>query len=505
MLKAAVCCCMLLLSGLSVATAQLISIRTVPVSQAHQFQIFPSRTLAMGGVSIAVADSLLDPFTNPATGMRLSATRFFGSPSAYNVSSNAGGGRSLPVGALARRDSWFGGVWLALQQVDLTQRPGLPPGFLVDACLNCTSFAPRTIETGPTERSQGNNFAFAMAGRELAPGLSLGGSVLWSKLNAVDGVDLLYAGSSSIDQYGHALDARLGIVKEWSGERIMEALVLHNRFGTTHDVFFMEQFWNPGTRQFQPRARLERNLDRTNTWGMHVEYEQPLSATGWRAGGLATVNRMDHPKIPNYAIMNIPRDPGHSSAFNFGFGLSRTWAGSTFGVDLIYEPIWSHTWADAASPVETERGTIIPKGGMTIENHFRFGNGIARLGLSQDVRIDESDLLAGFQLGLAMHRIHYWLDQHDHVRGTDRRHEQAWTELTPTWGFSLRFPELEVRYQGTLTDGTGRPGIAQNFFPGLDTNLASVGTNILAAPSGPLTLENVTVTTHQISISLPIR
>src|SRR5262245_22961939 len=242
MLKAALCCCTLLLSGLSGTTAQLVSIRTVPVSQAHQFQIFPSNTLSMGGISIAVQDPLLDPFSNPATGMRISTTRFFGSPSAYSVSSNAGGGRSLPVGALSRRDDWFGGVWLALQQVDLTQRPGLPQGFLVDQCLNCLSTAPRTIETGPTERSKGNNFAFAMAGKQLAPGLSLGGSLLWSGLNAVHGVDLLYAGSSSIDQYGHAVDARLGIVKEWSGERTIEALVLHNRFSTTHDVFYLEQF-----------------------------------------------------------------------------------------------------------------------------------------------------------------------------------------------------------------------------------------------------------------------
>jgi hypothetical protein len=51
--------------------AQLITIRTVPVSQAHQFDIYPSRTLAMGGVSIAVDDPLLDPFANPATGARV--------------------------------------------------------------------------------------------------------------------------------------------------------------------------------------------------------------------------------------------------------------------------------------------------------------------------------------------------------------------------------------------------------------------------------------------------
>ena len=63
-------CAGLLVVRVPAAPAQVISIRTVPVSQAHQFDLFPSYTLAMGGVSIALRDSLLDPFTNPATGYR---------------------------------------------------------------------------------------------------------------------------------------------------------------------------------------------------------------------------------------------------------------------------------------------------------------------------------------------------------------------------------------------------------------------------------------------------
>lgn len=84
------------------ALAQLISIRTVPVAQAEQFDIFPSNNLGMGGVSIAVADTLLDPFANPATGSRLGAARVFGSPGLYSVSSDAGGGRTLPIAAFLR-------------------------------------------------------------------------------------------------------------------------------------------------------------------------------------------------------------------------------------------------------------------------------------------------------------------------------------------------------------------------------------------------------------------
>ena len=48
------------------APGQLIPIKTVPIAQADQFDLFPSRNLAMGGVSIAIDDPWLDPFVNPA-------------------------------------------------------------------------------------------------------------------------------------------------------------------------------------------------------------------------------------------------------------------------------------------------------------------------------------------------------------------------------------------------------------------------------------------------------
>jgi hypothetical protein len=268
-------------------------------------------------------------------------------------------------------------------------------------------------------------------------------------------------------------------------------------------VWYLDQFWDPASQQFMQRPRLEENLDRTNTWGLHFAYEQPLPGAGWRIGGIATVNRMDHPKIPNYAIMNIPRDPGNSSAFNIGIGLGRTDGVSSFGLDLIYEPIWSHTWADAAEPIQTLTGRTIPAGGMTIENRFRFSNALLRTGVGQDVVLGTTGPVAELQLGLSIRRIHYWLEQENHIQLSSRDHEEAWVEWTPTWGLNLGFTNFDLRYQGSVTHGTGRPGIVQQ--PGIleaDVQLAS---NILVAPSGPLTLSEVRVITHQISLSLPIR
>src|SRR5213076_1706871 len=96
--------------------AQLVSIKTVPIAQGDQFEIYPSHNLAMGGVSIAVPDTLLDPFRNPAKGARLAAA-----PRFYGISNGAGGGRTLPLAAVTQADSWYGGLSLALQEVDASR------------------------------------------------------------------------------------------------------------------------------------------------------------------------------------------------------------------------------------------------------------------------------------------------------------------------------------------------------------------------------------------------
>jgi hypothetical protein len=490
-----------LLTTASTASAQLISIRTVPVSQSHQFEIFPSRTVGMAGVSIAVMDSLLDPWVNPALGVRAGSTRFFGTPSTYSVSQDAGAGRTLPIGALTRLQSWFAGVFVAVQEVDMSERPfAFPPSCPV--CLTASDI--QIIQIPTPERSHGNTYVHALLGRDLGNGLSLGGSFDWSRLRAIDGVDLLYAGSANLEQFGHAVDVRIGLLKELPGDRSLEAMLLHNRFNTTHDVYYLDSMWDPGTGNPVQLPRLEKNLDRTNTWGLHLAYDQPISTDGWRAGAQLTMNRMDHPKIPNYEIMNIPRDPGNSSAFNLGVGLARQVAKSTFAFDVVYEPIWSHTWADSETPVTAANGRVIEPGGMTIENRFRFSNVHARMGVGQEFAMEngpDGDL----QLGLVVRRIDYHLAQTDHVQLGRRSLDEDWTEWQPTWGFSLRFPVLELRYHGSITHGTGRPGVANNGVIFALDQSSRGGSNILAAPSGPLTLDEVTVTTHQVSISLPIR
>ncbi|MGH7177820.1 MAG: hypothetical protein ACREJC_10600, partial [Tepidisphaeraceae bacterium] len=238
------------------------------------------------------------------------------------------------------------------------------------------------------------------------------------------------------------------------------------------------------------------------------EYERPLAANGWRIGWLGTVNRHSHPKIPNYQIQNIPRDPGTTWAYNLGFGLGRHIGPASFGIDIIYEPMHASTWADAARDTAVIGGGVIKRGGKTVENDFNFSNAIIRLGVGREAELGADEKTAlGVQFGMTMHAIDYRLKQVNHVEQSRRTQREDWVEWTPTWGLSLRFPELEIRYMGRYTSGVGRPGVE---FTGWNTaDLASAGGGrgggIIAAPSGPLTLQDAHVITHQVSFTLPMR
>jgi hypothetical protein len=488
------------------AAAQLIPIKTVPVAEGDQFSFFPSANLGMAGVSIALDDTLLDPFSNPAKASRLRGTHVFGSPSFYSVSSNAGSGRTLPLGTFTRRGSSYAGLVLAIQEVS-GARPDEFGGVVIDDfVLSANSIAAPPPPFPNTPRTRTNQYAHALLGHVFPDTkLSFGASVLWSGLTAVDGVELLYAGSQDVKQFGQALDFRAGLVKELAGDQTIEAVIVHNRFAMTHDVTYLDFFWDPALRAQLPTPRLEHNPDRTNTWGLHVQYQRPLADSGTRIGTTFTANRMSHPKIPNYEIMSIPRDPGYSSAFSLGVGLSESTGPVTFGLDAIVEPIWSHTWADAEAPTPTNGGGTIPAGGKTIENRFRFANALLRAGLSREFALDMPGSSATMQAGAQLRSISYHLDQFSHVLGAGREQSEGWTEWTYTLGTSVRLPDLDIHYRLRVTSGTGRPGVASNGgFMSVDAAAAS-GRAFLLAPSGALTLDPVRVTTHQIAVSLPVR
>ncbi|HSG07543.1 MAG TPA: hypothetical protein VLA36_04275, partial [Longimicrobiales bacterium] len=199
---------------------------------------------------------------------------------------------------------------------------------------------------------------------------------------------------------------------------------------------------------------------------------------------------------PNYEIQNIPRDPGTTWAYDLGVGVSRTRGPVAFGLDVELQPIWSDTWQEADDDVTTADGDLIKAGERTIENEFFFTNVILRTGFSYDVGP------ATVQAGVEVRSYDYQLEQRDHVAVTFRDQSEGWMEWSPSVGAAFRVGDVEFRYAGRLTTGTGQPGVRATPQALMARDAAS---DFIVAPQGPLTLQEATVMTHQLSARIPIR
>jgi hypothetical protein len=474
----------------------------VPLTQGDQFLLFPSNNLGMGGVSIARADSLLEPFINPATAMRLGGSRLFTSPTVYGTSQGTGAGRSLPFAAFVDAGSWFGGLAVALQQIDATQ----PGPFFPPPCSNICLAGSGIQGLGTPPPSHGNAYTFASVGHTIPQAhVAVGASMAWSRLRAVDGVAMLYPQSQRVDEAGHTVDLRLGLTKDWTGGRSLQALVMRQGVAMDQNATYIDQIWDPALQQNVQQLRLENNRDRSATWGVDLRYRRPLPDSVWTVGWVVTVNRVLNSQVPDYDVLGIARGAGRSTAADVGVGFSKTQGPGTFAIDMLFEPIASTTWGTAGAPAVNALGDTLPAGTRTLVNRFRFTNGVLRMGVGRQAELPGMGKVAGLQLGLALRAVHYRLTQQDLVQATTQHMDQTWLEWSPTWGLSLRFPELELRYAGRVTNGMGRTNGQQILFPpgvrALDIGLPG----FFVTPGGPMVLTGVHTVTHQISLSLPLR
>ena len=469
---------LLILLFVSSVSAQLISLKTVPVATGDQFLIFPSQNLSMGGVHISLKDSLLDHWINPASGSNIRGLQVSSSPVYYRIGEGYGSARSMPLAVTWNKGIWFGGASFTLQAMKTAENN-----------QNWWNPEIRTLSQNIAE----NKYLAGFIGRRLG-NTSIGVSAYWASLSALDGVDLLYSNSERIHQEGDLTDVRVGLSRTLKSGCELELLYLRNELDMQHDVMYMD--WGI----VEPFERIETNLDHTVTQGFHLAHKSPVDEFGWAYGSILTVNQKTHPKIPNYEIMNIPRDPGTTLGFNLGGGISKMNGNSTFGIDVIYEPIKSHTWAEADTHMVSSDDELIRPGDKTVENYFDFSNWVLRTGLGW------KNNNRTFQLGMQMRSIHYWLDQTDFVAVTERDQEEYWVEWTTTWGMAMEFDDFTVRYSGKTTMGTGRPGVDSPWlWRGGILEDVSMGGDFIIAPSDDLTLQEARVMTHQISISLPIR
>ncbi len=472
---------------------QIVPVKTVPVAAGDQFLLFPSQYLSMGGVSLASPDTLGGVFVNPSLGARLPESFVFGSPAHYSISRRNGSGGTLPLGSLFRSGDWFGGGALAIQELEGARRESWARW----------DWRPTGTPQLLSEGSARNLYAFGVLGKRFPKrGISVGISGFWADLNAMDGVDLLYAQSEEIRQSGALADLRLGVTKEWSGDRTLELLLLKSRLRMRHEVTYRDWVWTPGAPGVEPggewMSREETNLDHTDTWGVHLAYRRPLEIPGWRVGWSLTGNWKDHPRIPNYEIQNIPRDPGDTRAFGAGVGIARTEGPFLAAMEVFLEPIRSQTWADAASDTVSAEGITIPAGEKTVENEFEFTNALVRAGGAWVYR------QATFRAGIQIRSISYELEQYDHIRVRRRTQEESWMEWTPGLGASLRLDGAVFHYSVLFTTGTGRPGVSWSP-EALNLPDADAFSDFILAPSGPLTLQDARVTTHQLSVVIPVR
>jgi len=472
------------------ALAQVIPIRVVPVAEADQFGFFPSANFGMASVSIALADSLLDPVQNPALGARLKKARYFGGPTFFAVSNSAGSGQTFPLGGMARFGRVFAGVTLALQEIDPAQ-PRQSGLFPLDALAS--SFAPGPFVVAEPNRSQRNRHAHGTVGYAFHDGLSVGASGFWSDLRAMEGSELLFTGSHNVSQRGNRSELRLGAAKEW-GERSLEAVVLQSRQDMEYDVGYAQLFWDPATRQQQLFTFVSRAGMDSRTDGVHLRYGAPLRDTTWRFGAVATANVIHESRAPYYEFMGIPRDPSTTRAYSIGLGVTRRRGPVTVALDALAEPAWRR----ASGVADTALAAIGPETNRE-ESFFRFRNAVLRGGASRDFHISGTTRLR-LQAGAQVRSVNYQLEQHDFLLGTFRERSNRWREWTHAWGADFLFSSFQFGYQLRMLSGMGRIGVPPDHDGDVVFDVIRPGFPL----SSNVTLYPVRVTSHQMFITVPL-
>lgn len=479
----------------SLLFAQGIHIRTVPVIAANQNQFHPSFARGMGNLSIAFDDPLGGPFINPARTARLQQPTIFSSPTLTGWSNGEGrrvdtpvgsskypgtSMNSIPFGGFFRIGELFAGGMIAYQGYFAKRSTSTSWGF----------------SSEKTRRDIASNaYLFGLFGARFPESnVSVAGSVSWADYGAIDGVNLLYPGSEDIKQSGRSLEAKLGVVAELTEVDQLEFLAARNTFKAEHEVTYRSSWW-PILPPEPVASRTELNRDESNGWVLHGAYKRQVDEQ-WKIGGILTVNWKDHPKIPNYDLANIPRDPGTSIAYNLGVGAARYQDSVTWGFEYIYEPITSYTWAEAG---EGGGGPSLPPNFKTVENFFDFSNHIIRVGL-------HSRSGSGWlehRLGAQLHFYSYDLEQHDNLRQTSRSASHDWLETTLSGGFNLKFSNLELMYTLQVVLGNGLVGTdrATTTTPGFTAR----DNDFLVAPAGNLVVENITLLTHQLTFVYRMR
>lgn len=412
------------------AFSQGIAVKTVPLLSTDQFSLVPSFRDDMGGVSIAIRDGVPDLFINPGkfdsttrthwfTAPRLNhwgfsqetTTRFPGTHPSNSLVENQASSSifSLPVGLFLRGHRLYSGAMFAIQSL--------------------------TANNWQSIHFNAINYPVAWFGGCYLPALKLaiGAGVNYVRIGGIDGVYQLYPNARRLSQEGSARQFRLGFSGKWNGN---------------------DQWSLLGSRYFFNILQTEQNIenrDQHNGWLVQLDYIKTMSQE-LALGFLFTADWRHHPKIPEYPLAGIPRDPGNTHAFNFGLGLKWQNEVTLIGLDMIYQPIDVKTWAEAATDMELWDGRIIRKGDVTMRNDYQFHNRILRSGV-QVKPMSWLSLATGAQVQI--YQYDYY--QNDFINRVERtgKPQRQWSEVTWTNGIKFTTGKFEIFCSTRMQIGAG--------------------------------------------------
>ena len=467
------------------AAGQVVPTRVSPVVRADLLEILPSRGMGMGGISIAIRDTVGDAWSNPAAAARLTGTRVFGAPVAYDVTRGAGEGAAVVAGAMSRRGPWFAAGAFALQDVEPGQAiPRFPGPLRLEAGASA-------VDLLGTEPSGTGAHGFALLGRAFG-GVSVGGSVVAERRHAVDGIGLLYGDSDGLEAAGHVATFRVGVLAESADGSSLEAVAVHARTRMTHDVVYADFTWDPETQILAMSPREERNAEASNVWGLRLSHQRPLGG-GWRLGWLATGNIADYPRLPLYdaprdGITDLAGARAEAQAYELGVGVVREAGTIVLGADVVYEPIRSR--------IEGTDGAA-----TTVVNRIRWHNAVVRGGIGRAWQPRGAEHTLDARVGFSARRLDYRLAQFDHRQQAGRDEHRSWLEWSPTWGGGIGIGAFALRYTGSVLRGTERPvPPTQSFGRCFDVCVLDV-VGPWPFPSPSLEPREVSVLTHRLFLS----
>jgi len=473
--------------------AQWIHIRTVPIIASNQGEFHPSLARGMGNLSISFDDPFGAPFINPAKASLTTGTMLFTSPTRNSWSNKQGRSvfstqgssfypgaalNSVPLGTLFKAENYFGGAMFAYQEFKSERSQNASPWI-------------NSIDAAPMTRTDiaSNTFLFGLFGLTIPDTrVSIGVNASWAELSAIDGVNLLYPSATDIKQDGKAWEVKIGALGELPDGDRLEFVAGRGVSQATHEVSY-QNFRGPAFGIVK-----ELNKDETREWLLHTAYSRPLGER-WKIAAALSVNWKDHPKIPNYALANIPRDPGNSTAYNIGIAPSRSSERSFWGFEYVYEPITTNTWAEAGEQRLPPPNQSLPAEFKTVENFFDFSNHIVRVGHSSAAKLDWLD----YRFGAQLHFYNYKLHQIDNIARTTRNFATDWLETTLSGGLTARIGSIRLMYTLQLILGNGLVGTtSQRFASTADGGLIRELANFLPAPSGDLVVDGITLVTQQL-------